>query len=169
MEQLGINPTLLATQVINFLILLALLGKFAYRPILKLLEDRRKRIEKGLELARTMEEEKAKLDERTQEVLDKAEAKVEQILTRARETGEKEREKILEQARHEGQEAIKDGLKILQARQEEAQEKMRREVAEMVVSLSEKLLAQTIDKKKHKIIIESQIEELSRKDVSKVH
>lgn len=169
MEQLGLDARLLVTQVINFLILLALLGKFVYKPIIKLMEDRRKRIEQGLELAKTMEEEREKLDQRAQEILDKAEERATRVLSKAREEAEVERERIIEEARREAQTVIEEGLRVLSAKQEEAQERMRKEVAELVVALSEKFLSEKIDKKKHKEIIEKQIEELSKRDVSKVH
>lgn len=169
MEQLGINPTLLVTQIINFSILLALLGKFAYKPMLKMMQDRQKRIEKGLELTRTMEEERAKLDERVQKALDKAQEKAERVLSRAKEEGEKEREKIIKEARQEAKRVIDEGLKVLQTRQEEEQKKMRADIADLVVRLSEKLLSERISPKKHREILAKQIRELSRKDVSKIH
>lgn len=169
MEQLGINPTILITQVINFLILLFLLGKFAYKPILRLMEERRKRIEKGLELTKTMEQERAKLDEKVQKVLDRAQERAEKVLSRAKGEGEKEREKIVEEARGEAKKVIEEGLKILQARQEETEEKMRKELADLVVVLSEKFLAEKINKRKQRQIIAEQIRQLKRQNVEKIH
>ena len=54
MDKLGIEPVMLLTQVINFLVLVILLTKFLYKPILKLIDERRKKIEEGLQLAQEM-------------------------------------------------------------------------------------------------------------------
>ena len=54
MEKLGIEPILLLTQVINFTILVVVLTKFLYKPILKMLDERKKKIEEGLTLSREM-------------------------------------------------------------------------------------------------------------------
>lgn len=169
MEQLGINLTLVVTQIINFAILFWLLGKFAYKPMLRAMRERRKRIEEGLELASKMQEEKAKQEERTQQIFDKAQERALKVISKARQEGEKEREKILEDARQEAKQVIDEGLKVLQARQEEAQEEMRKELADLVVILSEKFLQEKIDKRKQRQIIARQIEELRKKDVEKIH
>lgn len=169
MEQLGINPTLLLAQVVNFLILLALLARFVYKPMLKLMRNRQKRIEEGLELARTMEEEREKLAQTRQEVLDKANEKAEKIVAKARTNADKERERLLEEARLEAKKLIEEGLKILEAKQEEAQTKMQQDIAELAITLSERLLREKIDRKKQKQVLKEQIEELRKKDVSKIH
>jgi F-type H+-transporting ATPase subunit b len=56
MEKLGINLGFFIFQVLNFLVLMVLLYAFAYRPILKMLDDRKKKIAQGLEDARVAAE-----------------------------------------------------------------------------------------------------------------
>ena len=54
-ESFGIQPTLLLAQIVNFLIILFLLQKFFYKPIFKMFEDRKKRIEESLKSADLIE------------------------------------------------------------------------------------------------------------------
>lgn len=110
-KNFGINPYLLGAQIINFLILFYLLKRFAYKPILKLLEDRKQTIEESLKNA---EKTKQILDEtlkREKEIFKKAEEKTDQmlkdtrneasnILEEARNNAKKDAEKLLIDARH---------------------------------------------------------------------
>jgi len=56
MEKLGIEPTLLLAQILNFLIIAFVLTKILYKPILQLLDKRKKTIEEGLRLTQKMQE-----------------------------------------------------------------------------------------------------------------
>ena len=47
-SQLGIDPKLLLAQGVNFVILLVVLTKFVYKPLMKMVEERRKKIELGI-------------------------------------------------------------------------------------------------------------------------
>ena len=123
-KNFGINPYLLGAQIINFLILFYLLKRFAYKPILKLLEDRRKTIEESLINA---DKTKKILDEafkKEKEILKNAEKTTDQmlkdtkneafnILEDARNNAKKDAEKLLIEARHQIDVEFKDAEKKL--------------------------------------------------------
>ena len=88
MEQLGINPIFLLSQIVNFAVLAFLLHRFAYKPILKMLDQRRERIEKGLEDARLAEEARANAEQERQQILDGARAEAQRVVAEANERGE---------------------------------------------------------------------------------
>lgn len=92
MEALGLDVKLLIAQVVNLGLLLVVLNKFVYKPLLKVLDDRRKKIEDSLANGRLMEERLASLEAKEKEVITKAEDQV-----------RKEREKILKMAKEEKQ------------------------------------------------------------------
>src|SRR5688572_12301567 len=79
----GIQPVLLAAQVVNFLILLLILKKFLYGPILKVLETRKKRIEESLKNASVIELRLQKTEEEKEKVLEKAALEARKILDEA--------------------------------------------------------------------------------------
>lgn len=126
-HQLGIDWKLLLAQVVNFLILLFLLKKFLYRPIIELLTKRRKAIEEsqanveriarelsGIEAQKTAEIEKARKEAdaimqeakkhataRQAEMLKEAEARIEKLLAEAKKRTEEERLKMMDEIRDE--------------------------------------------------------------------
>ncbi|MEK7065488.1 MAG: ATP synthase F0 subunit B, partial [Patescibacteria group bacterium] len=106
MEQLGIEPTLLVAQIVNFAIIVVVLSKLLYKPILAMLEKRKREIAQGLALTEKMRQEEEKFKERK-----------EKMLLEAR----KEGHEIIEEARKQAKVVEKD---ILAAAQEEAGEVM---------------------------------------------
>ncbi len=72
MEKLGIDPVMLVTQIINFAILAFILTKFLYKPILKLLDERQKKIAEGLELSQKMKLKEEEIQKEKEPVLHKA-------------------------------------------------------------------------------------------------
>lgn len=118
LQQFGINPLLLGAQIINFLIVLFILKKFLYKPILETLEKRKEAIKRGI----AQSEEAAALLEKTQEkerkilrdaqtkaktILDAAKKESEEIIENANDTARKNTEKMITQAK----ETIEDEIK----------------------------------------------------------
>jgi F-type H+-transporting ATPase subunit b len=105
MEQLGIEPNLLLAQIVNFLIILFVLSKLLYKPILGMLEKRKKEIAAGLELTEKMRAEEEKLNVRKEKVLEEARKEAKTII----EAGKKEADvqaKVIVEAAHETAETI---------------------------------------------------------------
>src|SRR6266404_532208 len=82
----GWNPWLFLSQVISFAIVAFLLRRFAYKPILAVLEDRRRRIEEGLINADKIKKELAEAEKRYQEIVAKANADAQKMIDEARES-----------------------------------------------------------------------------------
>src|SRR3989344_8353758 len=72
LKQFGINPVLLAAQVVNFLILLFILKKFLYKPILKVLDERKRKIEESLNNATEIERKLSQTNETIEKMIGKA-------------------------------------------------------------------------------------------------
>ncbi len=80
LNQFGINPILLLAQVVNFLVLLFILKKFLYKPILKVLEERKKKIEESLKNAEEIEKRLLETEEEKDKVLLKASSEAQKLL-----------------------------------------------------------------------------------------
>ena len=91
MESLGIDLKLIIIQIINFGLLLFLLTKFLYKPILRLLDERKKKIEESLANAQKIAEEKVKLEEEKTKEITEAREVGKRIIEEMRLFGEKER------------------------------------------------------------------------------
>src|SRR6266571_9120453 len=83
-ETFGWNPWLFLSQVISFVIVALLLRRFAYKPILAVLEERRQRIEQGLLNAELIKKQLAEAEQRYAEILAKANADAQKMIDEAR-------------------------------------------------------------------------------------
>ena len=90
-----IDASLLLAQFINFTIVLLVLYKFAYKPILKTLNDRTDKIEKGLKDAEDAQKKLAEMEKKEKEVLTKAKEEGQKIITTAETTARKNKEELL--------------------------------------------------------------------------
>lgn len=127
-QEFGVQPVLLAGQIVNFLILLFILKKLFYKPILKHLAERRRRIKQGLKKAeeadKILEEAKKKYAEKLADAGQKAEMLLQET--------EKEAEKIILRARAKAKEEAKDILTS-------AREKLKKERQIMIKEIKEEM------------------------------
>jgi F-type H+-transporting ATPase subunit b len=99
--KLGINLGYLITQIVNLLLMIGLMYAVAYRPIVKMLRQRRERIAEGVNNARKAEEALASAESDRQKVLDEARAEAQKIVTEARTRAEEAAGQIRTEAEEE--------------------------------------------------------------------
>ena len=154
LENLGIDWKILLAQTINFLVILYLLKRFAYRPFLKILRERKEKIDKGIKRSEEIEKRIQAIKSQKEKILENARQNAFQILKQIEEKGrgkaeqiikesQKEKEKILEMARKQGEMEI-----------EKMQEIQRKGIINISLGLTEKILKMKIDAEKDKQIIE---------------
>lgn len=143
-EQFGFNKVLFFSNAISFLIVCALLHRFAYKPILTVLEARRQRIAQSLRDADAIKQQLADAEARHGEILDRANAEAQKMITEARAAAA-----ALAQTRQ--QEAIAEAEQIvIQAREAIALERdrmmadLRREVVRLVVDTTGKVTGKVL-------------------------
>ena len=161
LNQFGINPLLLAAQVVNFAILLFILKRFLYKPILKVLEDRKRKIEESLKNADEIERKLVEIEERQTEVLLKAATESEKIIKAAKEDavliideGHKTSEKIINNAYEESK-------KILQNERFKLEQEVKDNLSNIVTLALEKITGKVITPADQKRIIEKEVKNLS--------
>lgn len=162
MDKLGIDVTLLVTQIINFVIIMFVLKKFAYKPVLDMLDKRKAKIEEGLKLRDEMS---AKKDE-----LEKERAKT---LANARKEGQRMIKAAITEAKKKGQ-AIVAGeqrkvaderdqmLKEVDQERQKITSQARKQALQYAVLISEKLLGKKLDAAEQKRLIKEVVGELER-------
>ena len=84
LSNLGINGKLLFAQIVNFLIIFALLGKFVFPKVIKFIEDRKEKIKKGLELTEKAEQEMQRINDARSRELEKARQAGEVLISQAK-------------------------------------------------------------------------------------
>src|SRR3990167_6839778 len=82
-ENFGIQPTLLFAQIVNFVIILYLLKRFFYKPILKVLDERKKKIEESLRNADLIETKLQKTDENSKKIIADSQIQAQNLIQNA--------------------------------------------------------------------------------------
>lgn len=142
--QFGLNAWGFLCQVISFSIVAFLLYKFAYNPILTVLEERRKRIEEGLANAKLVEEKLAEATKAAEEIRTKANADAVKAIEEARAAAKQVSER-------EGQRAVQQATEIIQKAREAGEAEQKRLMAELKKELS-RLIVETTAKVTGKVL-----------------
>ncbi len=159
MEELGINIPSLLVFLVNFAILLVILYFFAYKPILKMLDQRSERIRESLEAAEQAKQQAAESEARTQEHLQEARREGQKLLEQARALAEKFREDEMAKAREEAEAFIARARQEIQQERDGAVEEVKRHFAVLAIQAAERVIGQSLDARSHRELIVQVLEE----------
>jgi len=144
LQSLGVYWPKLIAQMVNFAIILFILWKFAYRPVLKILEERRQKVAEAMINAQKAREELARTEAQRQQVLAETNAQANKLIEEARAAAARVREE-------ETQKAIKEAEQIVsKAREAAALEHVRmladvkRELGRLVVATTSKVTGKVL-------------------------
>ncbi len=132
LSNLGINWSLLLSQAVNFVLLLIVLRIFVYKPVLKLLHDRRAKIEGGLAKAEEADRRLHEVDQIGKGKIKEAEYEAINILKRTELEAKKLEEKLLSEAKHHEEEAVHSATMRLRSQEEESRRALEKEAAGLV-------------------------------------
>lgn len=138
-EQFGFNTSLFISQVISFCIVAFLLHRFAYKPILTVLEQRRQTIAKGLADAEQIKKELANAQVKSQEIVNQASAQANKIIEEARNAAAKVTEQETQKAVAAAQDIIAKARQANEAELARMKTELRREVGRLVVATAAKV------------------------------
>jgi F-type H+-transporting ATPase subunit b len=159
MEGIGINLPLLIAFVVSFIILFALLSVFAYKPILKMLEDRQAKIRESMAQAEKIRQETAHSEMEIKAHLEKARKEGQGVIAQATQIGERLKEEAKQGARQEAESLIAKARSEIQRERDKSIEELRAEFADIAILAAEKVINETLDKKKHRKIIDEVLKE----------
>ncbi|MBI2042375.1 MAG: F0F1 ATP synthase subunit B [Candidatus Nealsonbacteria bacterium] len=160
LEALGIDWKLLLFQIINFLLLMFILKKVLYKPMLSFLENRSKKIEEGLAKAEKFEAEWQKIKEAEKERIAEVEKKATQMMEKARIDAVAREKEILELAQQKSLKIIDEAKKEISREKEKASEELKNEMSGFIVFATEKILGREMRDKDEKGFIKETIEAL---------
>jgi F-type H+-transporting ATPase subunit b len=151
---LGINLTFLISQIVNFIVLLLILRAWAWKPIRRMLEQRRERIAQGLEDARVAAEARANAEKEAQAILGQAQADANQRIRESSERAE-------QVAREIHAAAEKEAAALREAAAGEADQaktaalgELRGQVAALAIAAAQKLIGESLDEKRQRHLVE---------------
>jgi F-type H+-transporting ATPase subunit b len=159
LTSLGIDPAIILAQAVNFFALLAILSFFVYKPVLKLLDERKKRIAKSEEHAQLVEDKLTRVEELTQKELHKAQAKAQEIITTAKESANQQGEDLINNAKDKVGKIVEEGRAVIIKERDDAAKQIQTEVSKIIILATEKLLGREVKiEDQNKLIDEAVIE-----------
>ena len=140
----GWNPWLFLSQVISFVIVALLLRRFAYKPILAVLEERRRRIEEGLINADKIKKELAEAEKRYQEIVDKANADAQKMIDEARDSSAHLAERKEQEAIAAAEQIVAKAREASALEHERTMAALKRELGRLVVDTTAKVTGKVL-------------------------
>lgn len=158
-----VDIKMLLAQLVNFGITFAILYYFVIIPLIKMMDERSKKIEDGVRLADTMDERVASLEEDRKNVIAEARKEAQEIVTAAKEQSEKKREESVEKTKSEVQKIIADAKSDIEKSRVQMVEGVQKQTIALVHELTSKILGDVMDDKSvDKEFITDRISKLSK-------
>jgi F-type H+-transporting ATPase subunit b len=159
LAKLGINPATLLAQLVNFIVLFVLLYLVAYKPILRMLDSRSKKIEESVKQTEYIKEQVAHAEDESKKRIEAAGKDGQEIIAKAMHTGEEVRQQAQKDAQRDGEILISRAKVEIQRERDEAIGELRREFADLTIMAAEKVIQKSLDKESHRQLIDKTLEE----------
>ncbi len=154
MASLGILGPNLLFQIINFLIVLYLLNRFLYRPILRLFAERRERIREGLHAAELARQEAERERERMRAELDRERRESQERLRQAIEESEAAARARLQEANAEAERILTEASREAESLRERSLQALQGEIANLALLAAAKVLEDGLDEARHRDLVD---------------
>ena len=160
-EQFGVTWELLLSQCIAFLVLAFALKKFAYGPVLQVLEDRKQRIAEGIENADKIKAELASTQEAKDQILSEANAKAQSLIDEARAAAEKVGAAKEQEAIKQAEEIIRKAREATEADRDKMMAELKVEIGRLVVETTAKVSGKVLTADDQQRLIDETNKELA--------
>ncbi len=162
MEQLGIEPQLLLAQIVNFLIIFFVLSKLLYKPILGMIEKRKKEIAEGLALTEKMNLAEEREKEKEERLLVEARREARNIVEAGEKEGEEAKKDIIVAAHKEAEEIIVKGREDAVELRAKMEKDVKRAAVELATAMTKRLVASVLTPAEQHKLLGKQLKELEK-------
>lgn len=146
--------------IVNFLILVAILNKFLYKPLLGMLDARKQEIKNQLDEAANARNEAMKIKEDYTKEMQNARQEAQEIISKATKLAEDSKSGIIQEARAESEKVLKKAQEEIFLEKEKAKADLRNEVATLAVLAAGRVLDRTIQAEDHEKMIREFVQEV---------
>ena len=161
-SKLGIDWRLLIAQIINFLVLLFVLYKLLYRPVLKILDSRSNKINESLTKAEEITKEFKAMEAKRDQIITAAKKEAEKIIAKATADANIKRQEIIIDAKTETNKIILDAQKQLILEREKIIQDAKNDISDIAIRISEKIIQAKLDYGSDLKIIEQAVSKINR-------
>jgi F-type H+-transporting ATPase subunit b len=159
---LDVNPGLMIWTVLTFIILLLILKKVAWKPILTALDKRESDIRESLAQAEKAKEDAKKILEENQANLAKAEEESKKIIDQSRTYAESLKEQLIKDSKEQAKKIVDDAALEIQRKKDTAFEELKGQIADIAVSAAEKIIRESLDVQKSKQVIDNYLNDVTK-------
>ena len=156
--KLGINWAMLLAQVVNVGILFVLLYFAAYKPIMRMFDERSRRVKESMENAEAIKQQLTHTEETVKKQIETASREGQERINRAVAVGEEIKVKSREEAKQEAETLIDCARSEIQRERDEAIQGVRKEFVDLTIMAAEKVIERSLDKEAHRELIEKVLE-----------
>ena len=157
---LRVDPGLFIWTILTFLALLALLAKFAWRPLLAALDTRQTAIRKSLDDAQQAKEELERLHVESGQIIQRARNDAEAIIAQSRSDGDRLRDELKQKARAEADHIVKNAERQIQLETSRALEQIRHEAIDLSVMIASKIIKRNLSKEDNQKLIDDALKQV---------
>jgi F-type H+-transporting ATPase subunit b len=158
------DPGLFIWTIVTFLVLLTILAKFAWKPLLEALEKRQETIRTALDDAQRARQELERLNIESVEIIRKARIDADAIISQSRSDGERLREELRQKAKADADTIVRNAERQIQLETARALQQIRHEAVDLSVEIASKLIGRNLTKEDNERLIE---ETLAQVDLQK--
>ena len=155
-----VDPGLFIWTILTFLVLVALLGKFAWRPLLAALDSRQEAIKKSLQDAELAKQELAKLQQESAKIIGQARIEADSIVAKTLADAERLREELKTKAREEADAMVRNAEQQIQLQTRQALQDIREQVADIAVMVASKLIERNLAKEDNDRLIAETLKQI---------
>lgn len=159
---LSVNGGLAFWTVVTFILLVFLLTKFAWKPILSALKQREDAIKDSLEQAEKAKEEARQILAANQNNLAKAEEESKKIIEESRQFADNLKEQMLKESREQSQKLIADAADEIERKKNAAFDELKNQIADISVKAAEKILKENLDAEKNKKLVDKYLSDINK-------
>jgi len=155
-----VDPGLFIWTILTFLVLLGLLAKFAWGPLLEILEKRQETIRQSLEDAKQARKELEHIHEESRAIISEARTQAQTIVANSRSEAEKLKAELKQKAKSEADSMVQEAETQIQVVKEKALAEIRGEVVDLSLRIASKLIRKNLSREDNLSLIEDSLKEL---------
>ena len=152
-----LDPGLFVWTILTFLLLLFVLAKFAWKPLLKMLNDREELIRSSLEDAEKAKEKLEKLNAEGEAIINQARSEAQSILSEGKAAAAKLKDETLDVAKEQAKQIAREAEKQINIEKDKAIAEIKSEVVNLSMSIAEKLINKNISPEDNKALIDESL------------
>lgn len=156
---LGFNLPLLVAQFVNFTLLLVVLWAVGWKPLTRMLDERRERIRESLEAADRTKAQVAETERQVQEQVEAGRREAQNLIAQAQEIASRIQTDARSQAQDDAEAMLVRARSEIQLERDQALADLRKEFADLTISAAEKVIQSSLDRTAHRRLIDQALEE----------